>query len=90
MKRLKIIPIAFLIICLFADCSQNIGLSAAEDVLSRTIVALEGANDKSVTVTIPDDAGQGETIRIILEVGDNGEPALTSFRWVIVILVPNK
>jgi hypothetical protein len=51
------------------------------------VVALDGANEKSVTVTIPDDAEQGETIHIILEVKDNGEPALTSFQRVIITII---
>lgn len=50
-------------------------------------VVLDGANEKSVTVTVPDDAKRGETIHIILDVKDNGKPVLTSFQRIIITII---
>jgi hypothetical protein len=53
----------------------------------RGAVVLDGADERSATVTVPDDAERGETIHIILEVKDDGVPALTSFQRVIVTVI---
>ena len=45
MKKLKIIPIALLIISFFVGCGGESGSSSADEVLSRTIVTTDGEVD---------------------------------------------
>lgn len=46
-------------------------------------INLAGADSSACTVTVPSES-QGNTVHIILEVSDNGEPSLTSYRRVII------
>jgi hypothetical protein len=47
-------------------------------------VELKNADSKKASFVIPADAPSGSTIHLILEVTDNGTPALTHFQRVIV------
>ncbi len=49
-------------------------------------VDISDANTASAKVHIPKDAVAGQTIHIILEATDNGSPAMTSYRRVIVTI----
>ncbi|RMB84762.1 DUF1593 domain-containing protein [Streptomyces shenzhenensis] len=47
-------------------------------------VVLNGADQQSVTFTVPADAAPGSTVHIILEVKDDGTPALKHYQRVVV------
>jgi hypothetical protein len=47
-------------------------------------VEIAGANNKTATVTVPKSARPGSTIHVILEIEDDGEPALKHYRRVVV------
>jgi len=49
-------------------------------------VAIENADHREATLTIPNDASDGKTIHIICEVTDDGNPPLTRYGRVIVRL----
>lgn len=46
-------------------------------------VPIKGKTDSTATITIPADAG-GKTLHLILEVTDDGSPALTGFRRILI------
>ncbi|MGW8316837.1 MAG: nucleoside hydrolase-like domain-containing protein [Bacteroidales bacterium] len=48
------------------------------------IIKINDAYEVLASVTLPGDAGIGETIYVICEVTDDGEPALTRYRRVII------
>jgi Protein of unknown function (DUF1593) len=50
----------------------------------RGVVALSGSDTLNAAFTVPRDARAGETIHLILEVGDSGTPPLTRYQRVIV------
>jgi hypothetical protein len=47
-------------------------------------VAIQDADQPEASFVVPDDAGTGETVHIICEVTDSGDPPLTRYRRVIV------
>ena len=47
-------------------------------------VNINNANTLQAELEIPEDVKGGQTIHLILEVTDNGEPALTSYQRVVV------
>lgn len=47
-------------------------------------IEINDANSQRASLTVPADAGEGETIHVIIEVTDNGTPALTRYQRVIV------
>ncbi|MBE7539040.1 MAG: DUF1593 domain-containing protein [Opitutaceae bacterium] len=49
------------------------------------VVALEGANSEKVQLAAPE-AEAGQTVHLILEVTDEGEPSLTSYRRIVLTL----
>lgn len=53
----------------------------------RGKVAIKGADKADASFTIPKDVREGNTIHIILEVTDNGVPALTRYRRVIAKVI---
>jgi len=50
-------------------------------------VQIRGAASQNASVIVPDDAEKGETIHLIVEVTDDGIPALTRFARVIVKVI---
>jgi hypothetical protein len=46
--------------------------------------SIERIGADAVTVTVPDGAVAGETIHVILEATDNGEPPLTAYARIIL------
>ena len=53
-------------------------------------VAITNATSRQCRVTVPEDAIAGQTIHIILEVTDNGTPALTRYQRVIITVRGNR
>lgn len=51
---------------------------------SDKVVEIENPDLSSTQITIPEDAEKGSTFHIILQVADNGTPALTRFQRVIL------
>ncbi|MDO4214587.1 MAG: hypothetical protein Q4D12_01535, partial [Bacteroidales bacterium] len=51
---------------------------------SDKVVEIENPDLSSTQITIPEDAEKGSTFHIILQVTDNGTPALTRFQRVIL------
>lgn len=47
-------------------------------------VSLDGSDRRTVSVTVPADAAPGDTIHLILEVKDDGTPALKHYQRVII------
>ncbi|MEV0388455.1 hypothetical protein [Nonomuraea sp. NPDC050643] len=47
-------------------------------------LALKGADTSAVSVTVPADAAPGTTVHLILEVKDDGTPALKHYQRVII------
>jgi hypothetical protein len=47
-------------------------------------VSIANANAEQCRVTIPNDAGAGQTIHLIIEVTDSGKPSLTRYQRVVV------
>lgn len=47
------------------------------------IVSIEAADEQRASFTVPDDAAQGETIHLVVEVTDSGAPPLTRYRRVV-------
>ncbi|MEU4226927.1 hypothetical protein AB0F17_21725 [Nonomuraea sp. NPDC026600] len=47
-------------------------------------VTLNGSDRRTVSVTVPTDAAPGDTIHLILEVKDDGTPALKHYQRVII------
>ncbi len=47
-------------------------------------IVIEHSNKKEVALTVPKNANKGETIHVICQVTDNGEPALTRYQRVII------
>lgn len=47
-------------------------------------VLIAKANEQEATLTIPEDASTGETVHVILEVTDDGDPVLYSYRRIII------
>ena len=45
-----------------------------------------GPEGREVIIRIPDDARPGDTIHLVLEASDDGDPALTRYRRVIVVV----
>lgn len=56
----------------------------AEASLYRGDVAIEQATDQDASFVMPD-AKPGETIHVVLEVTDDGEPPLTAYRRVVIV-----
>jgi hypothetical protein len=52
-------------------------------------VNIKNAGKQQVSFTVPEDAKQGQTVHIICEVTDNGDPALTRYQRVIVEFARN-
>jgi hypothetical protein len=53
------------------------------------IVSADIPNSPETTVVIPEDAKAGDKIHMVLEAVDDGSPALTSYKRVIITIVPN-
>jgi hypothetical protein len=49
-------------------------------------VRLSGAASHAVSVQVPADAAAGQTIQLVVEATDNGTPALTRYRRVVVTI----
>ena len=49
-------------------------------------VAIATPTKLSTLVRVPDDATEGQTIHVILEATDDGEPALTRYQRVVVTI----
>lgn len=47
-------------------------------------IQIEYSQKQNVSIVIPDDAKEGETIHIICEVSDNGTPSLTRYQRVVI------
>ena len=47
-------------------------------------VEIQNAGKKEASFTVPNDAGEGETIHIICEVTDAGSPPITRYQRVVV------
>ena len=54
------------------------------------VVSPENPNSPITTVVVPEDAQPGDNIHLVLEAVDNGTPALTRYKRVIVTIVANK
>jgi hypothetical protein len=54
----------------------------------RGTVNIDNADQQEISLIVPDDASNGETIHIICEVTDNGTPPLTRYQRVIVEVSP--
>jgi hypothetical protein len=50
------------------------------------VVTFSKAKSLVSSIQVPDDAQPGQTIHLLLQVTDNGTPALTSFQRVIVTI----
>jgi hypothetical protein len=59
----------------------------ADTYAGTTPVAISGADSLTPSLTIPADAKAGDTIHLILQVTDNGSPALTYYQRVIYTVV---
>jgi hypothetical protein len=53
-------------------------------------VQIDGANQRLASFEVPRDAKPGDTIHLIMEVKDSGEPALTRYQRVIVTVAKPK
>jgi len=55
----------------------------------KGIVTIQDADNQVASVLVPSEAVKGETIHIVCEVTDNGTPALTRYKRVIITIKPN-
>jgi hypothetical protein len=51
-------------------------------------VTILNADKPQATLTVPEDADAGKTIHVVCEVTDDGTPALTRYRRVVITVVP--
>ncbi len=56
--------------------------------LFKGIVTIQDADNQVASVLVPGEAVKGETIHIVCEVTDNGAPALTRYKRVIITVEP--
>ena len=47
-------------------------------------VAIDGANSRHASLTVPDDAAPGDTIHVILDAKDDGTPSITRYQRVVI------